>query len=172
MQILENGTVVPTNGDAYNLTDDLATMGESAGVVVRVASLAARDALVNIVAGSVVSRTDLPGAPLETYDGTNWSVSDIEWTNLALVQGFTAVTTSGWSGLKYAVKNGWFIIDGAVARTTSWSADQTCAVIPAGLKPAHKIQGTGGALVEPTVGNVTLAAGSGAASFSATWPLF
>lgn len=172
MQILENGANVPTNGDPYNLTDDLAEMGNTLAVVVRVPDVAARDALVNIAAGSVVSRLDLPGAPLETYDGTDWSVSDIEWTSLALVQGFTAITTSGWSGLKYAVKNGWVIINGAVARATPWSADQTCAVVPATLKPAHKIQGTGGALVEPTVGNITLAAGSGAASFSLTWPLF
>lgn len=172
MQTLDNGVEVFTNGDPYNLADDVASAFISANLVIPVADQAARDALPGPYAGMTVARLDLPGCPLETHDGTNWPISDLEWTNLALVQGFTAVITSGWSGLKYAVKNGWVIVDGAVARTTSWSADQTCAVIPANLKPGHKIQGSGGALCEPTVGNITLAAGSGAASFSLTWPLF
>jgi hypothetical protein len=124
--------------------------------------------------GLTVQRRDLPGDPLETYDGksSKWGVSDVGWTNLATVQGFTANNTSGWSGIKYAVKSGWVVINGSVQRGTPWGNDQTIAVMPANLKPAFKVQGANGLQVEPTVGNVTLSAGSTAASFFATWPLF
>jgi hypothetical protein len=173
MQILENGTQVPTNGDPYNLTDDLAEMGITAGSVYKVASESARDALTTVSAGSVVSRTDLPSAPLETFDGTNWSVSDSDWTNVPLAGGFTHWTTNGWSGMKYAVRNGWVILNGAVTKDTAWAGDATCGVIPASLRPAVRIQGSAGVQVEPTAGNVSLLAGGpGPVSFSATWPLF
>lgn len=172
MQYLSNGIETPTNSDAYNLTDDLAHMGETANVIIRIVSQADRDALPNLQAGVTVARMDLPQVPLERFDGAVWSVSDVQWTNLALVQGFTAYTDSGWSGLKYAVKGGVVYVNGAVGRATAWPSDQTVAVIPAALRPAHKIQGTGNSLIEPTVGNITIAAGSGSTSFSLTWPLF
>lgn len=99
------------------------------------------------------------------------TVADVPWTTLATTQGFTHFTGSGWTGLKYAVKNGWVMINGAVARPSAWPADYTCAVIPTAYKPAHKIQGTGTGQIEPTAGNITLAAGSGSTSFSITYPL-
>lgn len=98
--------------------------------------------------------------------------ADVPWTNIPLAQGFDHFTGSGWSGLKYCVKSDWVMIDGAVQRGTAWAADTTCAVIPSAYKPAHKIQGTGPGQIEPTVGNITLAAGSGSTSFSLTYPLF
>jgi hypothetical protein len=100
------------------------------------------------------------------------SVADVAWTNVPLAQGFDHFLGSGWSGLKYAVKNGWVMVDGAVQRGTPWPSDFTCAVIPSQYKPSVKIQGTGPGQIEPTVGNITLAAGSGSVSFSLTWPLF
>lgn len=99
------------------------------------------------------------------------TVADVPWTTLTTTQGFTQFTGSGWTGLKYAVKNGWVMINGAVSRPTAWPSDYTCAVIPAAYKPAHKIQGSGNGQVEPTAGNITLAAGSGSTSFSITYPL-
>lgn len=70
-QTLTNGVVVPTNPDNFtNLTNDLATMGNSANVVVKVANQAARDALTK-VAGLCVTRADLGGL-IEVCDGTNW----------------------------------------------------------------------------------------------------
>ena len=96
---------------------------------------------------------------------------DVAWTNLATVQGFVPNNTTGWAGIKYAVKNGWVIVNGSVSRATSWGNDQTIAVMPAAYKPAYRVQGADVA-VEPTVGNVTINAGSGVTSFSATWPLF
>jgi hypothetical protein len=69
-QTLPNGITTPINADAYNLTADLATMGNSANVVVTVANQAARDAL-TLTAGLTVCRRDL-GWALEIYDGTTW----------------------------------------------------------------------------------------------------
>lgn len=69
-QTLANGIVVPINADAYNLTADLATTGNSANVIIPVANQAARDALTP-TAGMVVCRLDL-GWALEIYDGTTW----------------------------------------------------------------------------------------------------
>lgn len=97
------------------------------------------------------------------------TVADVPWTNLSTVQGFVPFTTSGWSGVKYAVKNGWVIINGAVSRSAAW-ADLTGAVMPAAYKPVVKVAGAG-CEVEPTAGNVVIKTGSGSVSFSATWPL-
>jgi hypothetical protein len=96
---------------------------------------------------------------------------DVPWTNLATVQGFTPNNTTGWAGIKYAVKNGWVIVNGSVSRATAWGNDQAVAVMPSAYKPAYRVQGSDVA-VEPTVGNVSINAGSGVTSFSATWPLF
>jgi hypothetical protein len=68
-QTLPNGTVVPINSDAYNLTADLATMGNSSNVVYPVANQAARDALTP-TAGMVVLRLDT-GA-IEAYLTGAW----------------------------------------------------------------------------------------------------
>lgn len=70
-QTLQNGVVVPINPDAYNLAGDLATMGNKSNVVIPVANQAARDAL-TLAPGLTVTRLDLPGAPIQTYDGTTW----------------------------------------------------------------------------------------------------
>lgn len=94
---------------------------------------------------------------------------DVAWTNLDTVQGFVALTSSGWSGVKYRVKNGWVQVNGAVSRGSSWG-DLVGAVVPAALKPQFKVAGVG-CEVETTVGNVVIKAGSNTASFSATWPL-
>lgn len=171
MQILENGTKVPTNGDPYNLTDDLAEMGITAGTVYKVPDQATRDALTTVGPGSVVSRTDLPCAPLETYDGTRWSVSDADWALLPMAQAFNHHTSDGWSGLKFAVRNGWVIVTGAVSRATAWDTGVTCAVVPGPICPTTRIQGTNNAYVGPE-GNVSLAAGSSAVSIYLAWPLF
>jgi len=171
MQTLQNGIEVPTNSDTYKLTEDLAKMGDTSNVAIPVQNKDARDALDGKFPGMIVCRLDLPNAPLETYDGTDWSPSDTPWTTVGLAWGFAHFTDGGWSGLKYAVRNGWFMLDGAIKRDTAWPNETTCAVVPGGFKPGVKIQGTG-CSVEPTVGNIILSAGSGTASISATWPLF
>lgn len=173
MQTLQNGIQVPTNSDPYKLTEDLAKMGATSNVVIPVQTKDVRDALADKFGGMTVSRLDLPNAPLETYDGTDWSPSDVPWTNVSLAGGFNHWTTNGWSGMKYAVRNGWVILNGAVTRATAWPGDATCGVMPAALRPAVRVQGSAGVQVEPTAGNVSLLAGGpGPVSFSATWPLF
>lgn len=72
-QTLANGVQTPINSDAYNLTADLATMGNSANVIITVANQTARDAL-TLYAGLCVCRLDL-GWALEIYDGTAWRSS-------------------------------------------------------------------------------------------------
>jgi hypothetical protein len=170
-----NKAVTLAGGDGWLLTPNIGTALDTSNVIVPVATQAERDGLTppgGKYAGMTVARTDIVTAPLERYDGTKWSLSDVPWTDLGTVQGFTANNTSGWAGIKYAVKDGWVIVNGSVSRGSSWGADQTIAVIPTAYKPPYKIQGSGGVQVEPTVGNITLGAGSTAASFSATWPMF
>lgn len=71
-QTRPNGAKVPINADAYNLAPDLATLGDSLNVVIPVANQAVRDALTPYP-GMCVSRLDLAGAPIQTYDGTSWN---------------------------------------------------------------------------------------------------
>ncbi len=71
-QTRPNKATTPINADVYNLTADLATMADSLNVIIRVASQAERDALV-VTAGASVVRTDLAGAPMQTWDGTQWN---------------------------------------------------------------------------------------------------
>jgi len=68
-QTLPNGITSPINSDAYNLAADLATMGNSANVIIPVANQAARDAL-TAVNGMVVLRQDT-GA-IECYLSGAW----------------------------------------------------------------------------------------------------
>lgn len=172
MQTLYNGVEVFTNSDDYDLANDVAAAFRSANIVIP-ASFDVREALPNKYAGMTVARTDLPRCPLETYDGAKWSPSDVTWTNVPLAGAFDHWTTNGWSGMKYAVRNGWVILNGAVTRATAWAGDATCGVMPAALRPAVRIQGSGGVQVEPSAGNISLLAGGpGPVSFSATWPLF
>lgn len=72
MQTLQNGIVVPTNSDPYQLTTDLAGMGAAANVIIPVATQAARDALTNKFVGMTVRRTDLGGA-LQWWSGSAWT---------------------------------------------------------------------------------------------------
>jgi hypothetical protein len=78
MQTLPNGIEVPTNSDTYKLTEHLANMGNTSNVITKVATQADRDALPDPQAGDVVVRLDLPGCPLERYDGTTWKPSGTE----------------------------------------------------------------------------------------------
>lgn len=90
-QTLNNGITTPINADAYNLTGDLATMGNTSNVVIPVANQAARDALTPY-AGMTVSRLDLTGAPLQVYDGTKWQHQGRRVKNLFNNAGITNQT--------------------------------------------------------------------------------
>lgn len=71
MQTLQNGIVVPTNSDEYDLTDDMAGMGNTANVIIKVANAAARDALTK-TAGMCVYRLDT--GRIEAWNGSRWAV--------------------------------------------------------------------------------------------------
>lgn len=73
-QTLPNGIITPINADAYNLTADLATLGNAANVIIPVANQAARDALTPF-AGMTVYRNDLSGNVTEVWDGGRWLTS-------------------------------------------------------------------------------------------------
>jgi hypothetical protein len=141
----------------------------SAGGILPVYSLTERDAL-TAYDSLAVRRMDIAGRPVDTHNGTAWSVSDVPWTDLTLTDLFNPAVGSGWTGVKYAVKSGWFIVTGAVTRGASWGADQRIADVPVPMRPGVKIQGTG--VQVTTDGVVYLPAGGVATSFSATWPLF
>jgi hypothetical protein len=98
-QTRPNGVVTPINSDAYNLTADLSTMGDSANVIVPVATQAVRDALPTHV-GLTVSRNDLPGNPLQTWNGSAWSTQQVPkvWATGARVGTSTGLLTNLQSG--------------------------------------------------------------------------
>jgi len=71
-----NKIKTPVNSDAWNLAADLASMADSTGATIPVASQAERDGLVSLAPGGVlpipttVFRSDL--GYTETWDGTAW----------------------------------------------------------------------------------------------------
>jgi hypothetical protein len=74
MQTLQNGITVFTNGDDYNLADDMADFGKSANVIIPVTSQAQRDGLEDKFIGMTVRRLDFRGT-LEWWKGgaaDNW----------------------------------------------------------------------------------------------------
>jgi len=76
MQTLENGVQVFTNGDPYNLAEDVANAFKSANLIVKVANTAARDALTKYD-GLTVRRLDATGRPTEVWDGSGWTRSAV-----------------------------------------------------------------------------------------------
>lgn len=91
MQTLQNGVKVPTNGDPYNLTDDLATAFGTTNVDVIVSSATARDALTKYD-GLSVRRLDVTGRPTETWDGSKWTRSPIVTSAPAIADGLWTIT--------------------------------------------------------------------------------
>jgi hypothetical protein len=81
------------NSDAYNLAGDDATQSDTLNVIVPVASQAERDALAppqGVYAGMAVARTDLPGVPVQTRDGSGvWSTQQTPkvWANTNVASG-------------------------------------------------------------------------------------
>jgi hypothetical protein len=74
MQTLENGIQVFTNGDDYNLADDMETFGRTANVIINVSSQGQRDTLPGKFIGMTVRRLDFRGV-LEYWKGgaaDNW----------------------------------------------------------------------------------------------------
>jgi hypothetical protein len=94
---LDNGTVVPVNSDAYAPTADMATMGNSLGVITNAANATAMNALATFT-GRTVRRLDLNGE-LYWYNGSAWQPQNphSEWTFAA--SGIPSATTWGTGAL-------------------------------------------------------------------------
>lgn len=177
MQTLYNGVEVFTNGDPYNLADDVAHAFATANLVIDVSSQAQRDGLAAAAPAGVlpvptfVARMDLPGAPIQTWNGSTWTGGDTGWINVPLINGFTNFNTSGWTGLKYRIRDGWVTVNGAVERGTSWVANTVCGTLPVEARPAYRVQGSN-VQVDNTQGYLIMsAAGPGGYALSATYPL-
>lgn len=93
MQTLPNGIKVFTNGDDYNLADDMATFGKTSNVIIPVNTQTQRDALPDKFPGMTVRRLDMRGT-LEWWDGTGWvSQRGIPYT--PIWAGFTNLGVGG-----------------------------------------------------------------------------
>lgn len=71
-QIRNNGIEVPVPSDPYNPPADMAKMADTSDVVRRVPNQTAQNALTDLRVGTMMVRTDLPGQPAFTWDGTGW----------------------------------------------------------------------------------------------------
>lgn len=116
-QTRKNKIQVPLNSDAYNLVPDLTTMADTANVFPKVASASERNGLTSPVNGDKVVRTDLPGAPIETYDGTNWLEGWIDFGAPLNIAGNWTTTGRFW-GIRLGART---LVTGVAqfARTTS-----------------------------------------------------
>jgi|SRR5690349_5303316 len=109
-QTRKNKIQVPLNSDAYNLVPDLTTMADTANVFPKVASASERNGLTSPVNGDKVVRTDLPGAPLETYNGTAWQEDWIDFGAPVALAGNWTVSGHFW-GQRYGAR---IFVTGAV----------------------------------------------------------
>jgi len=88
-----NKSIVPAGADGWNLTPDVRKAIETTNYPVPVASVAERDGLTppsGKYVGMQVIRTDLPGCPVETWDGSVWQ--GVTWTSYT-------PTWAGWIAL-------------------------------------------------------------------------
>lgn len=88
-----NKSIVPAGPDGWNLTPDVRKAIETLNTPVPVATTAERDALTpptGKYAGMQVIRTDLPGCPVETWDGSVWQ--GVDWVSYT-------PTWAGWIAL-------------------------------------------------------------------------
>jgi len=119
MQTLQNGITVFTNGDPYNLADDVAEAFKDANVAIPVPSQAAEDALVKF-SGMVIVRTDQTGHPMYVWDGDEFLRKDPKtWRFERTIAtdsnpGDIAGTTSLKTGTITAAPAGLYRIDGRI----------------------------------------------------------
>lgn len=93
-QQLENKIIVPINPDSFQPTQQLAEMGNSTNPIIPVLTRAERDALTKHP-GLTVSRLDMPGVPLQIWDGDSWEHQGRNKKTLFANSGLTNVTGTG-----------------------------------------------------------------------------
>lgn len=73
----QNKAVTITNDEVYDLATHQARLADSLNVVIPVANVTERDSLAKFD-GMVVCRRDLPGRPLEQWDGAGWLPTPVQ----------------------------------------------------------------------------------------------
>lgn len=139
MQILENGVQVPTNGDAYNVTGDMATAFSTANVIVKVSNDAARDALTKSD-GLTVRRLDVTGRPLEVWDGSGWTRSPVLVSAPPTPDGLWTITggylRSVVNGLAQVTATLQLVRTGSSILINTTDTTLTSSIVPAGFRPS------------------------------------
>ena len=139
MQTLENGVTVFTNGDPYNLAEDVATAFKSANVTVNVASQAARDALTKYD-GLAVRRKDVTGRPTEVWDGSAWTRSPIITSAAVTPDGLWTIS-GGYmktvvTGLAQVTATLQLVRTGPSMLINTTDTTLTSAIVPSGFRPS------------------------------------
>ncbi len=112
------------------------------------------------------------GAIEYRWNGTAWAVQQPgEWRDVGVFgAGFNPYRSSGWSGVKTCLQAGVVYLNGAAINQNPWSAGVAMCNITAGIRPPFNIQGVNCQVASN--GDVfATSSGSGAVSFSASWPL-
>ncbi|GAA3399420.1 hypothetical protein [Pseudarthrobacter polychromogenes] len=138
MQTLENGIKVPTNSDDYDLTNDLAEMGDTTNVIVLVSGQTQRDGLTKY-SGLTVRRLDLAGCPTEVWDGAKWHRSPVIASTELVEDGFWDIN----GGLMRTVTDGFTQVTASFQMTrtgpdipvTTGDSVIIIGAIPAGFRP-------------------------------------
>jgi len=139
MQTLENGVQVFTNGDPYNLSEDLANSFKSANLIVKVANTAARDALTKYD-GLTVRRLDVTGRPTETWDGSAWTRSPVMTSAPVTPDGLWSIN-GGYlktvvTGLAQVTATLQLVRTGPAMLINTSDTVLTSAIVPSGFRPS------------------------------------
>jgi hypothetical protein len=137
MQTLQNGIEVPTNGDDYNLTADIAEAFKDANVTIPVPSQGAEDALVKFD-GMTIVRTDQVGRPHYTWDGDEFLRKDPTSNRFERAvttdsnPGDISGTTSLMTGTVTAAPAGLYLIEGRTCLYSTATTVRGYAYVKAG----------------------------------------
>lgn len=158
-QTLDNGVIVPVNGDAYNLCPDLQTMGNAVKGITPVTNQAARDALTTF-AGRTVWRIDTK--QYEVYDGTSWLVQDAYEASATISTfgtGWTAITANAHTPRVWRSGQMVYLVGGVQTSATATLAN--VLTIPTAFQPPTTTARFVGTAVTSNASTVTFTLGSG-----------
>lgn len=110
----------------------------AAGAPLPVYTAAERDAIPDKYDGLTVQRRDLPGRPLETYDGTNWFRDEaIGWNSLGAWTTPNGTISRRWNGSKWEVNFiGHLVLSTNAPFTLATGLSIIGSAVPDGWKPA------------------------------------
>jgi len=139
MQTLENGVQVFTNGDPYNLAEDIANSFKSANLIVKVSNQAARDALTKYD-GLTVRRLDVTGRPTEVWDGSTWTRSPVMTSAAVTPDGLWSINGAYLktvvTGLAQVTATLQLVRTGPSMLINTADTVLTSAIVPSGFRPS------------------------------------